>query len=104
MNPTNSLSMVLLILIALLIVIAMIHGRREECLNARKAGEPEPAPEPLSQIELEAAAEVAGATPAAAPKGISEEEIQAKVTAGLTRAQAIEAIERQRSHDKAIKA
>ena len=41
------------------------------------------------------------ATASAPADGIAEEEITAKVRAGLTRAQAIEVIANQRSHDAA---
>lgn len=48
-------------------------------------------------------AELAAATPAEeAPKGISEEEIQEKVRAGLRRDQALEVITTQRAHDAAL--
>jgi len=58
----------------------------------------DPAPEAVA-AEKELAANQA----AEAPKGISEEEITAKVRAGLTRAQAIEVITAQRAHDKGLK-
>jgi hypothetical protein len=52
-------------------------------------------------IEALAAEEVAAMTPTKAPKGISEEEISAKVAAGLTRDQAVEVLTRQAAEDAA---
>jgi hypothetical protein len=52
-------------------------------------------------IQEIAAKEVADLEPAKAPKGIKEEDIAAKVAAGLTRAQAIEVLERQAAEDAA---
>lgn len=46
-----------------------------------------------------AAAEVAAMQDTKAPKGIKEEDIAAKVAAGLTRDQAIEVLERQAAED-----
>ena len=45
--------------------------------------------------------QLAADAPVSAPKGISEEEIRAKVQAGLSRNEAIEVIERQAAHDAA---
>lgn len=56
-----------------------------------------PAP-PASWAEKEISADA----PAKAPKGISEEEITAKVRLGLTRDQAIEVITNQATHDAAL--
>jgi len=50
-------------------------------------------------IEEWAAGEVAAATPAKAPKGISEKAIAAKTVLGITREQAIEIINNQAAHD-----
>ena len=50
-------------------------------------------------IEDWAAAEVAAATPAKAPKGISEEAIAEKTRLGITREQAIEIINNQSAWD-----
>lgn len=50
-------------------------------------------------IEDEAAREVAAATPAAAPKGITEDAIAAKTVLGITREQAIEILNNQAAHD-----
>lgn len=58
--------------------------------------------ETTKTIEEIAAEEVAAMTPEKAPKGISEEEINEKVRAGLRRDQAIEVITRQREHDAAL--
>lgn len=52
-------------------------------------------------IEEIAAAEVAAMKDTKAPKGISEEEISAKVAVGLTRDQAIEVLQRQADEDAA---
>lgn len=49
-----------------------------------------------------AAGELAADAPAAAPKGISEEEITAKVRLGLDRAQAIEILTNQAAHDATL--
>lgn len=54
---------------------------------------------PNNTIEEEAAREVAGITPAKAPKGISEEAIAEKTRLGITREQAIEIINNQAAHD-----
>lgn len=56
--------------------------------------------EPLSEFEIQARAEVAAMTPSPAPKGVTEEQLAAKVAAGLTRDQAVEVLERQRDWDK----
>jgi hypothetical protein len=45
-------------------------------------------------IEEQAAAEVAAMTPAPAPAGITEDQIQAKVSIGLTREQALQLLKR----------
>lgn len=50
-------------------------------------------------VEEWAAAEVAAATPADAPKGITEEAIGEKTRLGLTRDQAIEILTNQAAHD-----
>lgn len=52
-----------------------------------------------SQIQVEAEKEVAALTPAAAPKGITEEAIAEKTRLGLSRAQAIEVLTTQAAHD-----
>ena len=57
---------------------------------------------PESPIDIAARAEIAGMTPAEAPKGITEEEIQAKITEslrGLSRDQAIQILQAQRDED-----
>lgn len=57
---------------------------------------------PKHPLQEQAEAEIAAMKPTAAPKEISEEEIIAKIRAGLTRDQAIEVILTQRAHDKAL--
>lgn len=55
-----------------------------------------------SPIDIAARAEIAGMTPAEAPKGITEEAIRTKITEslnGLSRAQAIEVLQAQRDED-----
>lgn len=102
MNTLFALSMVLLILIALVIALGIIARRREEVCNAEDPAENgEPATPTLQEI---AAAEIASTRPTAAPKGIPEEEITAKMAAGLRRDQAIQVIENQRAEDKAVAA
>lgn len=63
---------------------------------------PETKPE-LSEIEAAAAAQVAAMAPAAAPKGITEQEIRAKMKEsgahGLSRKQAIAVLQAQREED-----
>jgi transcriptional regulator len=57
-----------------------------------------------AEVEMtEAEKEVAALTPASAPDGISEEEIAAKIKAGLTRDQAIAVINNQLAFDNAGK-
>ena len=51
-------------------------------------------------VFAEARAEVAAMTPLPTPKGILEEQIAAKMAAGLSRSQAIEVLERQADWDK----
>jgi hypothetical protein len=66
-----------------------------------EAGAPTEAAVP-SVIDLAAAKEIAGMTPAEAPKGITEEAIRTKITEslnGLSRAQAIEVLQAQRDED-----
>jgi hypothetical protein len=61
---------------------------------------PSDQPEPgESPIDAQAKKEVAQLTPAAAPKGITEEAIAEKTRFGLTRAQAIEVLTTQAAHD-----
>jgi len=55
-------------------------------------------------IEEWAAGELAADAPAEAPKGISEEDIAAKVRLGLDRDQAIEVLTAQAAHDAALAA
>lgn len=55
-----------------------------------------------SVIDTEAVAEIAAMEPAAAPDGITEEMILAKVGFGLSRAQAIEVLQSQAAHDAAL--
>jgi hypothetical protein len=58
-----------------------------------------------SPIDLAAAKEIAGMQPEAAPKGITEEAIQAKIAEslrGLSRAQAIEVLQAQRDEDARV--
>lgn len=57
---------------------------------------------PLDAAHEFAAAEIAAMTPTEAPKGITEEEISAKVRVGLSRDQALEVITAQRDHDAAL--
>jgi hypothetical protein len=52
-------------------------------------------------IEDWAVIEVAAHTPVPAPKGIAEDAIRAKVAAGLTRRQAIQALQAQAANDAA---
>lgn len=53
-------------------------------------------------IDEIAAEEIAAMKPAAAPKGIAEEEIREKTILGLSREEAIRIIQRQREHDAAL--
>lgn len=104
MNTIILLFCIILIVAALLVAIQFIRqGLREEVCNA-KAAKSEPSaeapPVETDPVFLQAAAEVAALQPAVAPKGVSEEEIAVKVAAGLSRAQAIEVIERQIDWDK----
>jgi hypothetical protein len=56
--------------------------------------------EPTTPTPEDAArAEVAALKPTRAPKGMSEQDIAAKVSAGLDRAQAIEVLTAQAAHD-----
>lgn len=68
-----------------------------------EAGAPAEAGNPDTQSAIDtAAAEIAAMRPVAAPKGISEDEIQAKITEslrGLSRAQAIQVLQAQRDED-----
>lgn len=91
MNPL--LLFELLILAILIMLFFRPAWGREEVANA----DDEKAP----TVQDIAAAEVAAMTPAAAPKGITEAEISAKVAVGLTRSQAIEVLERQAAEDAA---
>lgn len=104
MNPI----IVLIALLAISILAAPFIAfriRREEVINAKAAdAEAETEAPSVDPVAAEAAAEIAAMKPAAAPKGVTEEEIAAKVKAGLTRDQAIEVIERQLAEDKAAKA
>jgi hypothetical protein len=52
-------------------------------------------------IEEWVAAEIAERTPAKAPKGITEDDIAAKVALGITRKQAIQVLQAQAEHDAA---
>lgn len=56
----------------------------------------------LAPVDAAAAAEVAALTPAAAPVGISAEEIREKTLLGLTREQAVSILLHQREHDAAL--
>lgn len=92
---------IMLLALALLAVLFLTHFRREEVINAEET-EPgkDPVPPALTPQEI-AAAEIAETRPSAAPKGVSEKEIAAKVAVGLTRDQAIQVINNQNAEDAA---
>ncbi len=69
---------------------------------AKKPKEPSAQAPELDPVDQAAAAQVAAMQPAAAPEGISEEEIREKTLVGLTRDQAIEVITNQRAADAAL--
>jgi hypothetical protein len=100
MNLIQLLSMILLTIAALILMRPFLAFRREEVLNAKDA--PADKPDAPATIEDVAKAEVEAMTPQAAPKGITEEEISAKVAVGLTRDQAIEVLKRQADEDAAV--
>lgn len=85
-------------------------SKKTEAAKPAEAGAPDTSAEEVtptteSPIDAAARAEIAAMQPAAAPKGITEEAIQAKITEslrGLSREQAIQVLQAQRDEDARV--